>query len=110
MFEAESRWRVVPDAERRTLFDAYVAELDRKEKEAARNERRVHMEQLFEILKTHPGVTWSTPWRRVQDMLAANPHFQGLSKLDRAIVFEGMCRCGHFFTHLSFSYRWWTVC
>ena len=57
--------------------------------EVQRAHRKAHMTKLLEALRTHSEVTWLSPFKQVASVLAGHENYEGLSKADRLIVFEG---------------------
>ncbi|XP_070565140.1 pre-mRNA-processing factor 40 homolog B-like isoform X2 [Ptychodera flava] len=94
MFENEDVWNVVPDRERKDLYEDVVFYLSKKEKEEARKFRKRNTEVLTNILNNLPNVTYRTTWSECQHFLMDNPAFtededlQNMDKEDALVCFE----------------------
>ncbi|KAF9956423.1 hypothetical protein BGZ72_002801 [Mortierella alpina] len=82
------------DRERHAIFDGYVSELIRKEKDDARQRRKAGMTALAALLSKIDEITFMTRWAEAREILQEHKDYkesevmQGLTKIDQLIVFE----------------------
>ncbi|KAF9291602.1 PRP40 pre-mRNA processing factor 40 [Mortierella alpina] len=82
------------DRERHAIFDGYVNELIRKEKDDARQRRKAGMTALAALLSKIDEITFMTRWAEAREILQEHSDYkeselmQGLAKIDQLIVFE----------------------
>lgn len=86
-------WRLVPDEERRDIFDDVLLEVKKREEEKAREMRFRNREVLKDILDSIPEITAQTTWLKAQQYLLHNevykkdPDLVAMDKLDALEVF-----------------------
>lgn len=95
LFAEEAAFKAIEDDRLRfSIFDGYVGELIRQEKEEARQRRKSGMSALLSLYQSMGGITLLTRWSQVQEMLQENKEFKntevmsGLNKVDQLAVFE----------------------
>ncbi|KAG0315760.1 hypothetical protein BGZ97_007870, partial [Linnemannia gamsii] len=95
LFAEEAAFKAIQDDRLRfSIFDGYVGELIRQEKEEARQRRKSGMSALLSLYQSMGGITLLTRWSQVQEMLQENKEFKntevmsGLNKVDQLAVFE----------------------
>lgn len=97
LFAEEAAFKAIEDDRTRyTIFDHHVGELIRKEKEEARQKRKLGMANLLTVLQSLPEeeMTIKTRWSQAKEMLQQNPEvlaseaIQSLNKMDQLNVFE----------------------
>ncbi|XP_071941399.1 pre-mRNA-processing factor 40 homolog B-like [Antedon mediterranea] len=94
MFEDEEIWKVVPERDRKELYEDVIFYLDRKEKEDSKALRSRNIESLHNILNNMPNITYRTTWSECQQYLMDNPAFaeddelQHMDKEDALITFQ----------------------
>ncbi|XP_027201598.2 pre-mRNA processing factor 40 [Dermatophagoides pteronyssinus] len=94
LFRDHEHWKIVPENDRREIFEDAVAELSRKERNEAKQLRKRNMSVLSEILDSMPKITFNTTWQQAQQLLLDNQTFADDSQLlnmdkeDALIVFE----------------------
>ncbi|KAF9438329.1 PRP40 pre-mRNA processing factor 40 [Entomortierella beljakovae] len=95
LFAEEPAFKAITDDRLRySIFDGYVSELVRQEKEDARQKRKAGMTALATLLLSMEEITIMTRWAEAMELLNANTEFKGselirgLSKLDQLSVFE----------------------
>ncbi|THD21003.1 Pre-mRNA-processing factor A [Fasciola hepatica] len=87
-------WKVVPDKDRRELFDDVMQEISKREREEAKVLRKRNIKVFNEILSDMPKLTYRTTWSEAQQMLLDNSRFTGdvelqsLDKEDALVCFE----------------------
>ncbi|KAF9908607.1 hypothetical protein BX616_000076 [Lobosporangium transversale] len=85
---------ITDDRQRYRIFDGYVSELIRQEKEESRRKRKAGMAALLSILQSMDEITLTTRWAEAKDLLQENKEFkesdliQSLSKVNRLTVYE----------------------
>nr|PNR31101.1 hypothetical protein PHYPA_027417 [Physcomitrium patens] len=93
MFEDDPRFLAVEkDREREELFEDYMIDLERKEREKAREERKKHISEYRSFLESCDFIKANTQWRKVQDRLEDDERCSRLDKLDRLEVFQEYIR------------------
>lgn len=95
LFAEEAAFKAIEDERlRMSIFDSYVGDLIRQEKEEARQRRKSGMSALLSIYQSMSGITLLTRWSQVQGMLQESKEFKdtvvmsGLTKIDQLAVFE----------------------
>ncbi|KAL0697141.1 hypothetical protein Bca4012_064321 [Brassica carinata] len=89
LFENDERFKAVDrPRDREDLFDNYIVELERKEREKAVAEHRQKMAEYRKFLETCDFIKASTQWRKIQDRLEDDERCSSLEKIDRLIGFE----------------------
>ncbi|KPM02917.1 pre-mRNA-processing factor 40-like protein A-like protein [Sarcoptes scabiei] len=94
MFRDHEHWKLVPEPERREIFEEAVSELAKKERETAKQLRKRNMSVLSDILDSMPTITYNTTWQEAQQLLLDNSTFAedsqllNMDKEDALIVFE----------------------
>ncbi|KAF8114111.1 hypothetical protein N665_0042s0033, partial [Sinapis alba] len=89
LFENDERFKAVDrPRDREDLFDNYIVELERKEREKAVAEHRQKMAEYRKFLETCDFIKASTQWRKIQDRLEDDERCSYLEKIDRLIGFE----------------------
>lgn len=87
--ELDPRWLAVASArEREELFEDWVEERARAEKERHRLERKRAQNALRDLLEGASWLVAGTPWRRAQDRLAGVPEFEAVDAAGRLEVFR----------------------
>ncbi|KAI8346809.1 hypothetical protein B0O80DRAFT_222600 [Mortierella sp. GBAus27b] len=82
------------DRQRFSIFDGYINELIRQEKDEARQRRKAGMAALSSLLQSIDEITLMTRWAEAKDLLKENKEFnesemiQGLNKMDQLSVYE----------------------
>ncbi|XP_053638791.1 pre-mRNA-processing factor 40 homolog A isoform X5 [Cherax quadricarinatus] len=93
MFQHLELWKIVPESERREVYEDVVFNLAKKEKEENKAMRKRNMKVLSEILDSMTNITFKTTWSEAQQMLIDNPTFAedtdllSMDKEDALIVF-----------------------
>ncbi|CAN8288688.1 unnamed protein product [Cochlearia groenlandica] len=89
MFENDERFKDVErPRDREDLFDNYIVELERKEREKAVELHRQNMAEYRKFLETCDYIKASSQWRKIQDRLEDDERCSHLEKIDRLIGFE----------------------
>ncbi|XP_045040082.1 pre-mRNA-processing factor 40 homolog B isoform X6 [Desmodus rotundus] len=87
-------WAVVPERDRKEIYDDVLFFLAKKEKEQAKQLRRRNIQALKSILDGMSSVNFQTTWSQAQQYLMDNPSFaqdhqlQNMDKEDALICFE----------------------
>lgn len=93
LLELEARWQDVDSAkEREELFEDWLDEKEKQEKEAKKTETKRRRGAFRELLERSKFVKFDTPWRKAQDRLAGEEDYDSLDKVDRLEVFEEYIR------------------
>ncbi|KAL5780053.1 hypothetical protein ACOSQ2_010790 [Xanthoceras sorbifolium] len=93
MFENDERFKAVERVrDREDLFDNYMVELERKEKEKAAEEHRNNIAEYKKFLESCEFIKVNSQWRKVQDRLEDDERCSRLEKIDRLIIFQDYIR------------------
>nr|XP_033791668.1 pre-mRNA-processing factor 40 homolog B isoform X1 [Geotrypetes seraphini] len=94
MFGEVEVWSVVPERDRKEIYDDVLFFLAKKEKEQAKQLRKRNIQALKNILDNMSNVSFQTTWSEAQQYLMDNPTFaededlQNMDKEDALICFE----------------------
>ncbi|KAI1318701.1 PRP40 pre-mRNA processing factor 40 [Mortierella claussenii] len=95
LFADEPAFKAFEDDQLRfQIFDGFVSDLIRQEKEEARQKRKAGMAAMLALLQIMDEITLTTRWAEAKQLLTAKKEFmesttiQGLSKVDQLTVFE----------------------
>ncbi|KAH8324322.1 hypothetical protein KR074_005243 [Drosophila pseudoananassae] len=94
VFAANKTWTVVPEPDRRDIYEDCIFNLAKREKEEARVLKKRNMKVLGELLESMTSINHATTWSEAQVMLLDNSAFKndvtllGMDKEDALIVFE----------------------
>uniref|UniRef100_A0A7N2N8C4 FF domain-containing protein n=1 Tax=Quercus lobata TaxID=97700 RepID=A0A7N2N8C4_QUELO len=93
MFENDERFKAVERTrDREDLFESYMVELERKEKEKAVEDHRQNVAEYRKFLESCDFIKVNSHWRKVQDRLEDDERCSRLEKLDRLLIFEDYIR------------------
>ncbi|EEF52242.1 protein binding protein, putative [Ricinus communis] len=93
LFENDERFKAVEKArDREDLFDNYIVELERKEREKAAEDHRRNVTEFKKFLESCDFIKVNSQWRKVQDRLEDDERCLRLEKLDRLLVFQDYIR------------------
>ncbi|XP_062098963.1 pre-mRNA-processing protein 40A [Humulus lupulus] len=93
MFENDERFKAVERArDKEDLFESYIVELERKEKEQAAEEHRQNVAEYRKFLESCEFIKVNSQWRKVQDRLEDDERYLRLEKLDRLLIFQDYVR------------------
>ncbi|XP_063282095.1 pre-mRNA-processing factor 40 homolog B-like isoform X4 [Pelobates fuscus] len=94
MFGEQEVWSIVPERDRKEIYDDVLFFLAKKEKEQAKQLRKRNVQALKNILYNMTNVSFQTTWSEAQQYLMDNPMFaedeelQNMDKEDALICFE----------------------
>ncbi|XP_017004136.1 pre-mRNA-processing factor 40 homolog A isoform X1 [Drosophila takahashii] len=94
VFAGTRTWTVVPEPDRRDIYEDCIFNLAKREKEEARLLKKRNMKVLGELLESMTSINHATTWSEAQVMLLDNAAFKndvtllGMDKEDALIVFE----------------------
>lgn len=89
----DPRFRAVEkDREREELFEDYLVELEAKEKERTREERKKNLAEYRKFLESCDFIKAGTQWRKVLDRLEEDERCARLNKTDRMDAFQEYVR------------------
>uniref|UniRef100_A0A670YA58 Pre-mRNA-processing factor 40 homolog A n=1 Tax=Pseudonaja textilis TaxID=8673 RepID=A0A670YA58_PSETE len=94
MFGELEVWALVPERDRKEIYDDVLFFLAKKEKEHAKQLRKRNIQALKSILDSMSRVSFQTTWSEAQQYLMDNPSFaededlQNMDKEDALICFE----------------------
>jgi len=78
---------IVGDRERERLYNEFIDQRSRKERDESRKRRREGMENFRQFLESNKSVTVDTQWRLFKEQVADHPSFKDIDKLDSLSVF-----------------------
>nr|XP_025044474.1 pre-mRNA-processing factor 40 homolog B [Pelodiscus sinensis] len=94
MFGEQEVWAIVPERDRKEIYDDVLFFLAKKEKEHTKQLRKRNIQALKNILDSMSNVSFQTTWSEAQQYLMDNPTFaededlQNMDKEDALICFE----------------------
>ncbi|GKV10405.1 hypothetical protein SLEP1_g21773 [Rubroshorea leprosula] len=89
LFENDERFKAVErPRDREDLYESYIVELERKEKEKAAEERRQFVADYRKFLESCDFIKVNSQWRKVQDQLEDDERCSRLEKIDRLLFFQ----------------------
>ncbi|PRW33660.1 pre-mRNA-processing 40A isoform A [Chlorella sorokiniana] len=93
LLELDARWQAVDSSkEREELFEDWVEEKEKEEKERRKAELKAKRAAFRELLERSKHIKHDTAWRKAQDRLAGEAEYEALDKIDRLEVFEEYIR------------------
>ena len=87
-FHGDPRWRILEEREREELFQDFLDDLERKEKDKAKQLRKSQMAGLRKALEDNHDIDHRTKWSQMQKMMAENQFYKALHKVDQLAVFS----------------------
>ena len=75
MFAQNELWKLVPDSDRRDIYEDAIVALAKREKDEAKAIKKRNMKKLAELLEKMPSITFQTTWQEGQQMLLENSVF-----------------------------------
>ncbi|KAH8285817.1 hypothetical protein KR018_009491 [Drosophila ironensis] len=94
VFAGHRAWTIVPEPDRRDIYEDCIFNLAKREKEEARQLKKRNMKVLGELLESMTSINYATTWSEAQVMLLDNVAFKNdvtllaMDKEDALIVFE----------------------
>lgn len=91
-------WRVVPEQDRRDIYEDCIFNIAKREKEQARVQKKRNMRVLGDLLQSMSSITYRTTWSEARVLLLENNQFKtdvellGMDKEDALVVFEDHIR------------------
>ncbi|CAO2830841.1 unnamed protein product [Amaranthus hypochondriacus] len=93
LFEEDERFNAVDKPkDRQELFENYLVELQKKEKEKAEEEYRRNRNDYRKFLESCSFIEANSLWRKVQDRLEDDERCSRLEKIDRLEIFQDYIR------------------
>lgn len=93
LFEHDQRFRAIERGrEREELFEDYMLNMEHKERDRAREQRKKNLSEYREFLATCDFIKINTQWRKVQDQLVMDKRCCQLDPVDRLEVFQEYVR------------------
>ncbi|XP_057528501.1 pre-mRNA-processing protein 40A [Amaranthus tricolor] len=93
LFEEDERFNAVDKPkDRQELFENYLVELQKKEKEKAEEEYRRNRDDYWKFLESCSFIEANSLWRKVQDRLEDDERCSRLEKIDRLEIFQDYIR------------------
>nr|XP_047142980.1 pre-mRNA-processing factor 40 homolog B isoform X1 [Hydra vulgaris] len=81
MFDKEKIWSVVPERERKDLFEDVIFFLSKREKE---DEKKMHIynkQYMLDIFSNMPGLSYKSVWTEATEMLKEHPRYKNDDKI-----------------------------
>lgn len=88
LFEDDPRWKAVTNTEREELWQDFLRDREKREREAKRAKRRERAAAFRDLLLSTPAIKVDTPWRKAVTKLEGDPAYEALDKIDRLEVFQ----------------------
>eukprot|EP01103_Thecamoeba_quadrilineata_P010662 TRINITY_DN2360_c0_g1_i1.p1 TRINITY_DN2360_c0_g1~~TRINITY_DN2360_c0_g1_i1.p1 ORF type:complete len:696 (+),score=185.60 TRINITY_DN2360_c0_g1_i1:282-2090(+) len=92
LIEKDDRYQAIDsEGEREELYEDYLYELEKKQKEEQRQARKENMRKFKEMLETLPeynGYNVRIHWRELKEQLKEDSVFKALERMDRLTVFQ----------------------
>eukprot|EP00238_Polyblepharides_amylifera_P010460 CAMPEP_0196575320 /NCGR_PEP_ID=MMETSP1081-20130531/4825_1 /TAXON_ID=36882 /ORGANISM="Pyramimonas amylifera, Strain CCMP720" /LENGTH=1005 /DNA_ID=CAMNT_0041893583 /DNA_START=53 /DNA_END=3071 /DNA_ORIENTATION=- len=93
LFEKDPRWLAVESSrERSELFDDVKVDIEKKEKEHKKQQRKERMAAFRKLLEETSSVKVDSQWRKVHEKLEDDPVCKALDSADRLDVFQEYMR------------------
>ncbi|KAH9623756.1 hypothetical protein KSS87_023311 [Heliosperma pusillum] len=93
IFEDDERFEAVEKLkDRQELFENYLVELEKMEKQKAEEEYRHNREEYWKFLESCDFIEVNCLWRKVQDRLEDDERCSRLDKIDRLEIFQDYMR------------------
>lgn len=93
MFENDERFKAVErNRDREDLFENYMVELGRKEKEKAVEEHKHHVAEYRKYLESCDFIKVNSQWRKIVDRLEDDERCSRLEKIDRLLIYQDYVR------------------
>ncbi|PIA57043.1 hypothetical protein AQUCO_00600043v1 [Aquilegia coerulea] len=93
MFEEDERFKAVErPRDREDLFESYIVELQKKEREKAQEEHQENLMEYRRFLESCGFIKVDSLWRKVQDRLEDDERCSRLEKIDRLEGFKEYIR------------------
>lgn len=93
IFENDERFKAVEKSkDRQELFENYLVELEKKEKEKAEEDYRKNREEYWKFLESCDFIEVNSLWRKVSDRLEDDERCSRLEKIDRLEIFQDYIR------------------
>jgi len=92
ILEKDPRFAMIEDdLYREELFEDFVYEIEKKEKDEFRELKKINIQKFKQMLE-ESSITVKTQWRRFKDQYGDDPRYRALDKLDRLNLFEEYVR------------------
>lgn len=89
LFEEDERFKAIErDKDRKDIFESFIVELEKKERERSLEERKKNMREYRQFLESCDFIKASSQWRKLQDRLEADERCSRLEKMDRLEIFQ----------------------
>ncbi|XP_056159356.1 pre-mRNA-processing protein 40A-like isoform X1 [Syzygium oleosum] len=89
LFEEDERFKAVErDKDRKDIFESFINELEKKERERSLEERKKNIREYRQFLESCDFIKASSQWRKLQDRLEADERCSRLEKIDRLEIFQ----------------------
>ncbi|XP_065847148.1 pre-mRNA-processing protein 40A isoform X2 [Euphorbia lathyris] len=93
LLENDERFKAVEKVrDREDLFENYIVELGRKEREKAAEDHKRNVAEYKKFLASCDFIKVNSPWRKIQDRLEDDERCLCLEKLDRLLIFQDYIR------------------
>ncbi|PKI72468.1 hypothetical protein CRG98_007135 [Punica granatum] len=93
MFENDERFKAVEkNRDREDLFDSFMVDLERKEKEKAAEEHRHNITEYRKYLESCDFIKVNSQWRKIIDRLEDDERYLRLEKIDRLLIYQDYIR------------------
>jgi len=91
-FEGDNRFEAIPERDREELYEEFLIEKEKQEKESVRQLRRDNMKRFRQKLESDISININSQWRKIKEQFKEDETFKILDKIDRLQVFEDYIR------------------
>jgi len=88
LFEDDPRWKAVSHTEREELYQDYLRDAERRQREEKKRVRKQRAAAFRDLLLSTTAIKVDTPWRKASGKLEGDPAYEALDRLDRIEVYQ----------------------
>eukprot|EP01006_Ploeotia_vitrea_P042322 TRINITY_DN66617_c4_g2_i2.p1 TRINITY_DN66617_c4_g2~~TRINITY_DN66617_c4_g2_i2.p1 ORF type:complete len:576 (+),score=85.48 TRINITY_DN66617_c4_g2_i2:152-1729(+) len=92
LIENDERYAAIPEDSRGKLYEEFMIQLEKIEREALKKARRANMEAFKQQLQETKAISSQSRWVKITELLDHDERYKALDKVDRVIVFEDYIR------------------
>ncbi|KAK4801889.1 hypothetical protein SAY86_000092 [Trapa natans] len=93
IFENDERFKIVDrNRDREDIFEGFIVDLERKEKEKAAEEQRHNIAEYRKYLKSCDFIKVNSQWRKIVDRVEDDECCLRLEKIDRLLIYQDYIR------------------
>lgn len=88
LFEDDPRWKAVSNVDREELYQDYIREEEKREREAKQADRKRRAANFRDLLLSTTSIKVDTSWRKASGRLEGDPAFEAITRIDRLNVYQ----------------------